>query len=341
MTPPPTFTQSRWSLSDLFPAPDSPELQAAFDAVDAAVTEFEGQRELLVSDISIDAFLGIVHKYEHISELNSRLYAFAGLWFTEDTQNQDAQSLQARVQQAMAELGNRTLFFNLWWKDLDDAAAGRLMDAAGDYRYWLEKMRYFKPHTLTEAEEKIINIKDVTGSRALETLYDAITNRYVFKLEIDGVEKELTRGELMVHVRSTDPDLRAAAYQEQYKVYGEDAPILGQIYQALVRDWRNEQIDLRHFENPIAVRNLHNDIPDDVVDTLLDVAQENAVVFQRFFKLKARWLGMDRLRRYDIYAPVVESDKTYNYADAADMVLDAFQDFEPVIARLGAAGFRG
>jgi len=336
---PPTYTQTRWSLSDLYPAPDSPELQAAFATIDAAVTEFEALREQLSVDITADALLDIIRQYEHISELNSRLYAFAGLWFTEDTQNQEAQSLQARVEQAMAELSNRTLFFSLWWKALGDTAAERLMDSAGDYRYWLEKMRYFKPHTLTEAEEKIVNIKDVTGSRALVTLYDAITNRYVFKLEIDGEVQELTRGQLMVHVRSADPDLRAAAYQEQYKVYGEDAPILGQIYQTLVRDWRNEQVDLRHFGNPIAARNLTNDIPDDVVDTLLDVAQENAGIFQRFFRLKARWLGMERLRRYDIYAPVVESDKTYDYADAADMVLDAFQEFEPRIATLAQQVF--
>ena len=227
-----SYTQTRWSLSDLFPAPDSAELQTAFESVDAAVTEFETLREQLSPDISVDAFLDIVRQYERISDLNNRLYSFAGLWFTEDTQNQDAQSLQARMQQAMAELSNRTLFFNLWWKELDDATAGRLIDATGDFRYWLEQMRYFKPHTLTEAEEKIINIKDVTGSRALQTLYDAITNRYVFKLEIDGEVQEMTRGELMVHVRSADPDLRAAAYQEQYKIYGDDAPILGQIYQA-------------------------------------------------------------------------------------------------------------
>jgi len=334
-----TYTQTRWSLSDLFPAPGSPELQTAFESVDAAVTEFETLREQLSSDISVDTFLDILRQYERISDLNNRLYSFAGLWFTEDTQNQEAQSLQARMQQTMAELSNRMLFFSLWWKELDDPAAERLLAAAGDFRYWLEQMRHFKPHTLSEAEEKIINIKDVTGSRALETLYDAITNRYVFKLEIDGEMQEMTRGELMVHVRSADPDLRAAAYQEQYKIYGEDASILGQIYQALVRDWRNEQIDLRHFGDPIAARNLRNDIPDDVVDTLLDVAQENAPVFQRFFNLKARWLGMDQLRRYDIYAPVVESDKTYDYADAADRVLDAFNEFEPVIATLAQQVF--
>ena len=145
----------------------------------------------------------------------------------------------------------------------------RLMAAAGDYRYWLEEMRHFKPHTLTEAEEKIINIKDVTGLNAINMLYDSITNRYTFKIEVDGEEKEMTRGELMVYARHHDADLRAKAYQELYRVYGEDGPILGQMYQTIVRNWSNEQLNLRHFSSPIAARNLVNDIPDEVVDTLL------------------------------------------------------------------------
>ena len=116
------------------------------------------------------------------------------------------------------------------------------MADSGDYRYWLEEIRHFKKYTLTEAEEKIINIKDVTGSSALNTLYAAITNRYTFKLEVDGEVKELTRGEISVYARHHDPDLRARAYQELYRVYGEDGPILGQLYQTLVRDWRNEQV---------------------------------------------------------------------------------------------------
>ena len=71
----------------------------------------------------------------------------------------------ARVQQFLAEMENRTLFFSLWWKELDEANAERLMSDAGDYRYYLEEMRHFKPHTLSEPEEKIVNIKDVTGSQ--------------------------------------------------------------------------------------------------------------------------------------------------------------------------------
>ena len=138
----------------------------------------------------------------------------------------------------------------------------------------------------------------------------------------------------MVYARSYDPELRAAAYRELYRVYGEDGPILGQMYQSLVRDWHNENIDLRHFSSPLSVRNLANDIPDDVVDTLLGVCQDNIALFQRFFQLKARWLGLEKLRRYDIYAPVVKTEKKYTFDQATDLVFDSFQLFNPKIAGL-------
>ncbi len=123
----------------------------------------------------------------------------------------------AQTEQLLSEIQNRTLFFSLWWKDLAEDVAAPLMANAGDYSYWLEEMRHYKPHTLTEAEEKIINTKNVTGVSAFNTLYDSLTNRYVFKVEVNGEMKELTRGELMSLVRSNDPDLRARAYQELYK----------------------------------------------------------------------------------------------------------------------------
>ena len=222
---------------------------------------------------------------------------------------------------------NRTIFFNLWWKKLEEKEADRLMASAGDLSYWLEEIRHFTPYTLSEPEEIITNIKNVTGISALITLYDSITNRYTFKVVDDGEEKDLTRGELMVYVRHHDPDLRAAAYQELYRVFGDDGPILGQIYQTVVRDWYNENIDLRGYGAPIAVRNLRNDVPDKAVDALLEVCEKNAPIFQRFFDLKARWLKTDQLRRYDIYAPVAKTDKSYSYQQSVEMVLDAFQEF--------------
>lgn len=334
-----TYQQARWSLADLFSAPNGPDLEAAFKQLDTLVAEFETVRPQLAPDISDSAFMAIVHKLEAIQDLGSRLYGFSGLFYTEDTQNQVAQSLTARVEQFVADLTNRTLFFTLWWRELDDQNASRLMAASGGLQYWLEALRAFKPHTLTEPEEKIINIKNVTGVAAINQLYSSITNRYTFKVTVNGEEKELTRGELMVYVRQADPDLRARAYQELYRVYGNDGPILGQIYQTLVRDWRNEQLNLRKYASPISARNLVNDLPDSVVDTLLEVAKQNVGLFQRFFRLKAKWLGVDHLRRYDIYAPVVKSDKKYDFAAAAGIVFDSFNDFDPQFAALAQRVF--
>lgn len=294
-----TYEQTRWSLDDLFPAADSPELEAAFKTIEGQVVAFESVRGKLSADISAESFLEILRASEETTRLMHRLYAYAGLSFAADTQDQTIQTLLGHVEQFMAEMQNRTLFFSLWWKELDDANASRLMDACADYRYYLEEMRHFKPHTLSEPEEKIINLKNVTGASALVTLYDAITNRYVFKLEVDGATKELTRGELGVYVRHTDPDLRARAYQELFRVFGNDGNILGQMYQTLVRDWRNENLTLRRFPSPIAVRNLRNDIPDEVVDILLEVCRRNTGLFWRYFRLKARHLGVEKLRRYE------------------------------------------
>ena len=334
MEPMKTYTQSPWSLSDLFPAHDSPEMKAGFDELDGKVVELEALRPNLSPDMPVEAFLQVIRLLEAISRLAHRIGSFASLRFSADTQDQAILAFQSDVESRMALIGNRTLFFSLWWKDLDDSDSERLMAASGDYRYWLEEMRHFKPHTLTEPEEKIINIKDVTGASAIGNLYTTLTNRYTFHLTVDGEVKELTRGELMVYARSYDPALRAAAYQELYRVYGDDGAILGQMYQTLVRDWHNENVDLRHFSSPMAVRNLANDIPDDVVDTLLGVCQDNRSVFQRFFHLKARWLGTERLRRYDIYAPVVKTAKKYAFEQAADMVFDAFHNFEPRLEEL-------
>ena len=329
-----TFNQSRWSLKDIFPSANSAEMENAFKQAEKMVADFEKKREVLSDDITEDLFLQIIKDLEALTRQLHLINDYSELWFTEDTQNQQAQSLFARAEQFVAEQSNKVIFFNLWWKDVSDENARRLMDGSGDYRYWLEEMRHFKPYTLSEPEEKIINIKDLTGFAALSRLYDSITNRYTFRVKVDGEEKDLTRGELMSLVRLPDADIRARAYQKLYQVYGEEGPILGQIYQTVVRDWHNENIGLRKFKTPLSARNLGNDIPDEVVDTLLDVCRKNAPIFQRFFRLKAKLLGVDKIQRYDIYAPVAEASKNYSFGMASELVLDSFQEFDPRFAQL-------
>jgi oligoendopeptidase F len=142
----------------------------------------------------------------------------------------------------------------------------------------------------------------------------------------------MTRDELGAYVRHPSPDVRAGVYQELYRVYGEQRLVLSQIYSNRVRDWHNESIQLRGYRDPIAVRNLANDIPDTVTDTLLSVTRQNNHLYQRYFKLKAKWIGMPRLRRYDVYAPLLQAEKRYEFGAAVELVLNSYRDFSPTLA---------
>jgi oligoendopeptidase F len=262
----------------------------------------------------------------------ARLGGYAHLWFAEDTQSQQTLAFLGKMEQLGAEVRNRMLFFELWWKGLDDSAAQRLLAESGDYAYYLETLRRFKPYTLSESEERIINLKDVNGVDALVHLYDMVTNHFSFELEVDGERREMTRAELSTYVRDPSSDVRAAAYQELFHVYSDHATVLGQIYNHRIRDWANENVALRAFDTPVAVRNLANDIPNPVVEMLLSVCRENMSLFHRYFRLKARWLGEERLRRYDVYAPMGAAEKVYPFSEAADLVLDSLGRFSGQLA---------
>lgn len=328
------YQPERWQLDELLPAPGTPALEQWLAELETALQAFEARRPALSPEMGEADFLDLLHAYERLTDAGSRLNAYAYLWFSEDTHHQSALAFRAKIQQLVAELENRTLFFTLWWKELDDAAASRLMANTGDLRYFLAVLRLFKPHTLTEAEERVINIKNVNGIQSVLTLYDMITTRFVYKLTIEGEVKDLTRGQLSVYVYSPDPEQRAAAYQELYRLYGAQADVLAEMYAARVRDWTEENVKLRAFASPISVRNLENDVPDAAVETLLEVIRRNTSLFQRYFRLKARALGLERLRRYDIYAPLSDTDKQYSFDEAVQMVDAAYRSFSTTLADL-------
>ncbi|MDE0141458.1 MAG: M3 family oligoendopeptidase [Caldilineaceae bacterium] len=336
------YQMSGWDLSALVPpepdangsgslTPSAADTEELLAELEQNVTAFEGLREEISAQMGQAKLIDALQQYEEISAQVYRLLAYGSLWFSSNTQSPDALTYNNRMQQVMAEIQNRTLFFNLWWKGLDDADAEALLpdaDTHEDYRHFLLEMRLSKPYMLEESSERIINLKNTNGVNALVTIYSMLTNRLEFELEVDGELKQMTREEVMAHAYSADPDMRAAAYQCLYKVYKEEAPILAQIYINLVRDYHNENVTLRSYSSPIAVRNLSNDIPYDAVQALLDVARRNAPLFQRYFTLKAKWLGMDKLRRYDIYAPLMESSRDIPYDDAVELVLDTFTRFD-------------
>ncbi|MGZ9166085.1 MAG: M3 family oligoendopeptidase, partial [Anaerolineales bacterium] len=190
-------------------------------------------------------------------------------------------------------------------------------------------------------EERMINLKDVNGIDAMVNLYEMITNQFTFKMEVNGQIETLTRDQLSSYFSSPSAEVRAGAYQELYRVYVENSTVLAQMYIHRARDWHTEGIELRGFSSPISARNVENDLPDEVVETLLSVCRKNADVFQRYFKMKAQWLGLPsgKLRRYDIYAPLTPSEKKFDYAIAKQMVMDSYRAFSPDAAKLAQRVF--
>ena len=330
---------TRWSLNDLLSEPVDQALEESFSKLEQALGQFEAARESLTSNITLKDFKKVLVLLESINVIKSRIEGYTDLAFNEDMRNSAVLNLRNRVNQVLADAGNRTLFFELWFIEVTDDRANVLIEGSGDLHYFLQTMRRFKPFTLSESEEKMINLKDINGIDAIVNLYEMITNQYTFTLEVGGEEQILTRDQLGSYFQSSSPDVRAKAYQELYRVYEENSTVLAQMYIHRVRDWHTEGIELRGFSSPISARNVENDLPDEVVDTLLAVCRKNAGLFQRYFKLKARWLGLEKLRRYDIYAPLIPSKKKFEYGVAKKMVLDSYKAFSPDVAELAKKVF--
>ena len=322
-----------WDLSHLAQGPVE-HFETLIGEIESKVARFESARGQFSSTMPTSILHPLLTLSEDIVAASSRISAYAYLWFSENTKNLAARSFKTKVEERLTLLQNRLVFFDLWWQSVDEDNARRLMAGAGTLRYHLETIRRFKPHTLSEPEEKIINIKNVTGRSAVQSLYDVVTNSFTYTLTVNGKRKTMTREELASYLRHVQGRLREAAYRELYRVYADQHDLLGEIYKTLVTDWKAENLQVRRFASPIATRNLGNDIPDNAVASLLKVCQKNAEVFQHYFRIKARLCKITPMSRYHIYAPHRTEQKSYRYQDAVKMVLDAYRGFSPQLAEL-------
>ncbi|MBI2148603.1 M3 family oligoendopeptidase [Candidatus Woesearchaeota archaeon] len=320
--------KSGWNLRDVLPEVNSREYKNLLDELEKNVKFIENYREKLDSNIDINEFMSIIRTNENISETIARLCDYSYLWFSENTADQKAKSFRSNVEQISVNVGNRIMFFSLWFKSLDDTNAQRIINGVpNEYKYFLKFIRLLKPHTLAESEEKIINIKDTTGGNALIKLYDIITNNFIFTLNIKGKRRELTRQQLTTYVKDKDPKIRKAAYQELYRIYSKHSDVLNEIYRNVVLDWKNESINLRHYQSPISVRNKANDISDKAVSALIDVCRKNRFLFHEYFKLKAKICKIKKMTRYDIYASHNEKKEKIKYDEGKKMVFSAYKNY--------------
>ena len=285
--------------------------------------------------ISSKKFLQILHDLEVLDEELSIIGGYASLAYSSNTQSDEATSLLTRMTKLGSEVSNRILFFDLWWKKgIDEKNAKRLIKESGELAGYLKYKRLVAKYSLSEPEERIINTLDVTGSTALVKLYDKITNAFEYLVKIEGKKRKLTREELSSYVRNTNSKTREIAYKELLAKYSQNKGVLGEIYQNVVLNWKDEGVDIRGFESPISIRNIANDLDGKTVDTLLAVCKKNAPIFQKFFLQKAKMLGLKKLRRYDLYAPATAKikEKNYQYDKSVKLVLESLEKFSPKLS---------
>lgn len=326
------YKLDKWNLTELVKDPKSPAFQKQISDVEALAKKFEKIKLKLDPKMSSKKFMDILHEIEDISEKMSRIGGYASLSYSADTQSDEATSLMTRMSKLGSEISNKILFFDLWWKtQVDDKNAKRLIKDSGELSEYLSHKRLFAKYALSEPEEKIINTLDVTGISALVKICDKMTSAYEYKMNVGGKTKKMTREEITNYIRNTNPKIRETAYKTILTKYTENKGVLGEIYQNIVLNWKDEGIEIRGYKSPISMRNIGNDIDDKTIESLLTVCRKNSPVFQKFFTQKAKMLKMKKLRRYDLYAPAASNikEKNYQYDKSVNLVFESLKRFSP------------
>lgn len=323
-----------WDLSELVKNPKSQAFQKQIKELENQAKKFEKIKLKLDPKMSSKKFMSILQDVEKISEKMSKIGGYASLSYSSDTQSDEATSLMTKMSKLGSEISNKILFFDLWWKtQVDKKNAKRLIKDAGELTEYLSHKRLFAKYALSEPEERIINTLDVTGISALVKLYDKITNAYEYKMKIESETKKMTREELTNYVRSTSPKIRETAYKTILTKYTENKGVIGEIYQNIVLNWRDEGIEIRGYDSPISMRNIGNNVDDKTIESLLSVCRKNSPVFQKFFVQKTKMLKIKKLRRYDIYAPAAANikEKNYTYSKSVKLVFESFGKFSETL----------
>ena len=339
----------RWNISDLVKDPSSEEFSQFLRSIEEQLVQFEGSRQLLRPDISSEEFERLIHMLESISEKVSIASGYAYLSYYADTSSNEASALVTKMEKLASEISNRMLFFDLWFKkQIDHENANRLINAIPkEYQEHLRHKRLVAKYSLSEPEEKIISTLEVTGILALTKIYDKMTSGFEFTMRLrhgrKTIEKKFDNKEKLVSlVRSPDGNRREAAYKSLLQVYKRNSGVLGEIYQNIIMQWRDEAILMRGYRSPISVRNIANNLDDATVEALLAACRHNAAMFHDYFIEKSKMIGMRKLRRYHLYAPIsnkASDSKKFTYGKAVETVLDSFGDFDPQFRRLAERVF--
>lgn len=313
-----------WNLSDLYEGGDDPRLESDIAEAEAAADAFRERYYTRVAELTPGELAEAIDERERIESIFTRAIYFAHLWFSTDMADAPRGALLARLTEKGAGLDTKLLFFGLELAALEDEKAEALLadEALSRWWHWLHTVRKFRPYLLTEPEEKILTEKTVSGSSAWDRLFDELTG--AIRVDLDGTEVGFE--EAMAKLYSGDRDERRRAADAVTNALELGLRTRAFIFNTIVLD---KSIDdrLRGYPTWLSARNLSNDTTDEAVQALIDAVVHRFDVAQRYYRLKARLLELDRLAHYDRMAPIGDDPVRVSWDEARDVVLGAYHDF--------------
>ena len=315
-----------WDLSDLYDGGDDPRLAQDEQEAEQAAESFRDRYHGKVAELSSSELAEAIEERERIESVLTRALYYAHLWFSTDTADPARGALVARLTEKGAALDTQLLFFGLEIADLEDDHADSLLAAPEleRWRHWLRSLRKFRPYLLSEPEEKIFTEKSVSGVSAWSRLHEELLS--AIKVELDG--ETIGLEEAMAKLYSADRDERRRASEAVTEALGPGLRTRTFVFNTILVD---KYIDdrLRGYETWISSRNLRNDTTDEAVEALVDAAVSRYDVPQRYYRLKAKLLDLDRITFYDRFAPVADDPTKVSWDEARDVVVSAYHDFTP------------
>ncbi|HSD77660.1 MAG TPA: M3 family oligoendopeptidase [Solirubrobacteraceae bacterium] len=329
-----------WDLEPLVDGDGPAGVDRLLDEADARAAAFAEARAGRVADLDGSGLAAAMTELEAIVDLVGRAGSFASLRFAADTQSPENGALLAKVQERATAIETRLIFFDLEWAALPDERADELLAADGldRVRHHLRTLRRYRPHLLTEPEEKILTEKAQTGRDAWSRLFSELTS--AVRVDLPGAEEPVALDVALSRLASPDADERRTTAEAVTAALEPGLRTRAFILNTLLLD-KSVDDRLRSYPSWIASRNLANEASDESVQALLDAVKAHYELPQRWYRLKARLLGVDRLRDYDRMASVTGEDVEMGWPEATELVLDSFGAFSPVMGDTARRFFEG
>jgi len=327
-----------WDLTDLYPGNDSPELNADLDRVAKDAAAFADRYKGKLAGLSGKALGAAIAEFEAIDEIMGRVMSYAQLVYAGNVSDPAIGRFYQTMQERVNDISAHTLFFALELNEIDDKVLAKQLKApaAAKYKPWVDDARLFRPHQLDEEIERLLHDKRVAGRSAWNRLFDETMADMRF--DYDG--RMITSEEVMNMLSNPDEGVREKAAGTLGKELQKHARTFSLITNTLAKDKEIED-KWRHFARPESSRNLANQVEDEVVDALNQAVQAAyPTLSHRYYAMKAKWFGKDKLDHWDRNAPLPDADNSViPWAQATETVLTAYEDFSTDLADIGKKFF--